>query len=419
MYLCLCYEHTLSTIKPIMKTSLFITLSLLSISSAAYGADDDKIVNPDSTGFKFTDIISIKTTPVKDQNKSGTCWSFSGISFLEDEILNKTGKEVDLSEMFVVRNCYDAKANRLVRLQNSVPAAAGGSFEDVIYTWREYGMMPEEAYTGLQYGEDKHVHGELDEGLNGYIKAVAQLPNKRLSTSWRKAVNGILDAYLGEVPQTFTVDGKTYTPRSYADQLGLDMNDYVPVTSWSHHPFYKTFILEVPDNWLYAQYYNVPLDEMKAIVDNSLAKGHSVAWAADVSEGGFKWRKGYAVLPKGKDEKDMEGTELSRWVQLSDKDRQDEKYDINEPVEEETVTQESRQEGFDRQETTDDHGMVIVGTATDQKGNKYYKVKNSWDTNQVYNGYFYVSEPYFLAKTISLMVNKNTIPAETRKKLGI
>ena len=191
------------------------------------------------------------------------------------------------------------------------------------------------------------------------------------------------------------------------------------MTSWTHHPFYKTFILEVPDNWLYAQYYNVPLDEFKAIVDNSLANGHSIAWAADVSEGGFKWRKGYAVLPKGKEERDMEGTELSRWVQLSDKDRQEEKYDISGPVEEETVTQESRQEGFDRQETTDDHGMVIVGTAKDQEGNKYYKVKNSWDTNQVYNGYFYVSEPYFLAKTISIMVNKNTIPSDTRKKLGI
>lgn len=195
------------------------------------------------------------------------------------------------------------------------------------------------------------------------------------------------------------------------------MNDYMAITSFTHHPYYESFILEVPDNWINGRYVNLPLEEMKQAVDASLAAGHSVLWAADVSEGGFKWRKGYAVLPKAVDEADLEGTELSRWVQLSDSDRKAERFDIKGPVAEETVTPESRQKGFDNYETTDDHGMVIVGTAVDQEGNKYYKVKNSWDTNQLYGGFFYVSEPYFLAKTISIMLNKNTLPKELSKKI--
>lgn len=380
---------------------------------------DDKVVVPDSTGFKFTDIKVIKTTPVKDQNKSGTCWCFSGNSFFEDEVLRKSGKEIDLSEMFVVRQCYLDKADRFVRLYGETNFAAGGSIIDVPHVWETLGAMPEEAYSGLGYGEDKHVHAELQSVLEAYLRGVVSKPNKRLSTSWRKGFEAILDAYLGPVPENFTVDGKTYTPRSYAESLGLNTGDYVAVTSFSHHPFYTQFPLEVPDNWLWAQYHNVPLDELKAIVDNSIDKGYSVVWAADVSEGGFKWRKGYAVMPKEKTAKDMEGSELSRWVQLSDKDRQEAMYDIKGPVPEIEVTQQVRQDMFDRQETTDDHGMVIVGKAVDQNGNKYYKVKNSWDTNQLYDGYFYVSEPYFLAKTVSILVNRDAIPSAIAGKLPL
>lgn len=393
-----------------MKIKLAVAFALCTLVSSSALHADDKVVVPDSTGFKFTDVIVIPTTSVKDQNKSGTCWSFSALSFLEDEILKKTGKEVDLSEMYVVRKCYDAKADRYVRMHGSVPLAAGGGLMDALWVWKNYGIVPETAYPGLDYGEDKHVHGELDEGLRGYLDAVIANPNSRLSTAWRKGTDGLLDAYLGVDPEFFVVDGKKYSPESYAKSLGLNMNDYVALTSFTHHPFGETFILEVPDNWLNVAYENVPLDELKSAVDSSLAAGHSVLWAADVSEGGFKWRKGYAVLPKGKDEGNLEGSELARWVQLSDKDRIAEKYDINGPVEEETVTPQSRQEGFDRYETTDDHGMVIIGTAVDQEGNKYYKVKNSWDTNQLYGGYIYVSEPYFLAKTIGVVVNKGTRP---------
>ncbi len=382
---------------------------------------DDGIVVPDSTGFKFTDVTLVKTGPVKDQNKSGTCWCFASTSFLEDEIRRKTGKEIDLSEMFTVRHCYGDKADRFVRLYGESNFAAGGSVVDVNYVWDRYGAMPEEAYRGLEYGEEKHDHYELDAALSAYLKAIVSKPSskKTLTTAWRKGIDGILDAYLGEVPETFVYEGKTYTPRSFADALGLNMNDYITITSFTHHPMYKPFSLEVPDNWLNAPHYNVPLEEMKAVVDNALDKGYSLVWAADVSEGGFKWREGYANMPKEKNADDMDGTELLRWVQLSDSDREKQKFEAKGPVEEITVTPELRQQMFDRQETTDDHGMVIVGRATDQEGNRYYKVKNSWDTNQIYGGYFYVSEPYFLAKTLSVMLNREGVPAKTLKALGL
>lgn len=369
------------------------------------------------TAFVFTDLVTLKTTPVKDQNKSGTCWCFAGTSMFEDEIVRKGGKPLDLSEMFTVRQCYLDKADRYVRMYGATNFAAGGSIMDVPYVWKNYGAVPESAYPGLSYGEEKHVHGELDAVLKAYLDAVVARPNKRLSTAWRKGVEGILDAYLGPVPEKFTVDGKEYTPQTYAASLGLVPDDYVAMTSFTHRPFYEPMVLEVADNWLWAPYQNVPLDELKATVDNALAKGYPVVWAADVSEGGFKWAKGVAVMPKERTEADMEGTELARWVKLSDKERAEKQYDFNTPVEEIEVTQESRQEMFDRQETTDDHGMELVGTAVDQKGNRYYKVKNSWDTNQVYDGFFYVSEPYFLAKTLSILVHKDALPKEISKKL--
>lgn len=389
----------------------------LACAGTLYAAADE--AKPDSTGFTFTDVKLVKTNSVKDQNKSGTCWCFSGLSFFEDEILRKTGKEMDLSEMFVVRHCYDDKADKYVRTNGKINFAQGGSALDPMYVWRTYGIVPESAYTGLQYGEEKHSHYEMADVLTSYVNAVNRNASKRISTAWRKGFNGVLDAYLGEYPSTFTYEGKTYTPRSFAESLPINPDDYVALTSFTHHPYYTQFALELADNWLWEKYYNLPLDEFKAVVDNAIDNGYSLVWAADVSEGGFKWAKGYAVMPKEKTEADMDGTELARWVKLSDKDREKQKYDINGPVEEITVTPESRQAMFDRQETTDDHGMVIVGKAVDQNGNKYYKVKNSWDTNQIYDGYFYVSEPYFLAKTIDIYLNKEAVPEPIRAKLGL
>ena len=380
-------------------------------------AADDGVVDPDSTGFKFTDVKLVKCTSVKDQNKSGTCWCFSGNSFFENEILRATGKEVDLSEMYVVRKCYEDKARKFLRMYGSTVFAEGGSLLDVEYVMSRYGAMPEEVYAGLNYGEEKHNHKELAKVLRAYMDAIVSVPNKKLSTAWYEGYVGILDAYFGKLPETFKVDGTTYNAQSYAESLKLNLDDYMAFTSFTHHPFYKPFALEVADNWLWGTYENVKLDELQAIVDNALENGYSVAWAADVSEKGFKWRKGYAIMPKVKGEKDLDGTELSRWVKVSDSERERMQYDVKGPVEEIEVTQELRQQMFDNQETTDDHGMVIVGKAVDQKGNKYYKVKNSWDTNQIYEGYFYVSMPYFLAKTMGIYVNRAAVPATIISKL--
>ena len=370
-------------------------------------------------GFEFKDIVTIPVTSVKAQNTSGTCWCFASTSFFENEIRKAKGDSLDLSEMFTVRHCYADKADRYVRTYGKINFAAGGSALDVPYVWKKYGVVPEEVYSGLNYGEDKHVHGELDAVLSAYVQAIVRNPNRRISTAWRQGLEGVLDAYLGVLPETFTYKGKTYTPKSFAQSLGISPDDYIGLTSFTHHPFYEPFILEVSDNWLWGEYQNLPLNELRAVVDNALANGHTVVWAADVSEDGFKWKDGVALMPKGKDEGDMTDTELSRWVKLSDKERASDKYNFNGPVEEITVTQQMRQEMFDRQETTDDHGMEIVGIAKDREGNLYYKVKNSWDTNQIYDGFLYVSMPYFDAKTLNIYVNKKVIPADIAKKLGI
>lgn len=399
-----------------MKKSLIASLALAVCATAA-AVPADSVATDSVKGFQFKDIHTVKTTSVKDQNKSGTCWCFSGTSFFEDEIMRLGGDSLDLSEMFTVYNCYKDKADRYVRYYGQTNFAPGGSLIDVAYVWDRYGAMPETAYNGLGYGEDKHVHGELDGILDAMLKVIVKKPNKKISTAWRNALEGVLDAYLGVIPATFTYNGKTYTPKSFAESLPVKPADYVALSSFTHHPFYSDFVLEVPDNWLSGRYTNLPLDELKSVVDNALANGYPVAWAADVSEGGFKWKEGVALMPKGKDEGDMDGTELSRWVKLSDKERLEDKYKFDGPVEEITVTQEMRQDMFDSQETTDDHGMEIVGIAEDQNGNRYYKVKNSWDTNQVYGGFIYVSEPFFLAKTMGIYLHKDAVPAKIAKKI--
>ena len=395
-------------------------IALLSISTFALSAFSiniaDSVACDTIKGFQFKDIYKIKTTSVKDQNKSGTCWCFSGTSFIEDEIMRQGGDSLDLSEMFTVRKCYEDKADRYVRMYGQTNFSPGGAVTDVAYVWRKYGAVPEEVYRGLNYGEENHVHGELQGVLESMLKTVVKKPNKKVSTAWKPAVSGVLDAYLGEVPETFTYKGKTYTPQSYAASLPFNPDDYVVLTSFSHHPFYEDFILEVPDNWLWDKYMNVPIEELKEIVDNAIINGYPVSWAADISEKGFKWKDGVALIPKGKDEADMDGTELSRWVKLSDADRANKRYEFNGPVEEIVVTQETRQADFDSQETTDDHGMEIVGISEDQEGNKYYRVKNSWNTNQIYDGFLYVSEPFFMGKTMSIMVHKDAVPKKIASK---
>jgi len=371
-------------------------------------------------GYQFTAVKEIPCTPVKDQYRSGTCWSFSGLGFLEAEMLRLGKPTVDLSEMFVVHHCYSDKATKYVRLHGSLNFGAGGAFHDVTNVVKKYGIVPEEVYKGLNYGEEKHVHGELDRVLLDNVKVVVDNPNKKLTTAWHDAFNSTIDSYLGKLPEKFTYQGKEYTPQNFAsDYVGLNMDDYVEITSYTHHPFYSKFIIEIPDNWSWDEVYNVPLNELDEIIDNAVNSGYPVAWAADVSEKGFATsKKGVAVVPVV-DKANMTDAEITKWEKLSDKEKDEELYKLSKPGPEKTISQELRQVDFDDYQTTDDHGMVIVGTAKDQNGKLYYKVKNSWGNYNDYNGFFYASKPYVEFKTMSIMVHKDAIPKNIRKKLNL
>lgn len=369
-------------------------------------------------GYVFEITKQLKHTPVKDQYRSGTCWSFSGLSFFESELLRLGKGEYDLSEMFVVRQMYADKAVSYVRMHGKTNFGGGGAFHDVLNTWKKYGMLPEGAYSGLVINEEKHIHGEMDEVLGKYISAVIENPNKKLTPVWHKGFLGILDAYLGEVPEKFMYNGKEYTAQSFAASLGLNMDDYVAITSFTHHPYYQQFVLELPDNWAFGQVYNLPLDEMMEVIDYSLENNYTVAWAADVSEKGFAYRKGIAVVPTVNTE-NLAGSELLKWQEMSKAEKDAQMYKLDKPGDEKVITPEIRQEAFDNYETTDDHGMEFVGLAKDQLGNKYYYVKNSWDTSNEYDGYFYASVPYVRYKTTNILVHKNAIPKKIAKKLGL
>lgn len=367
--------------------------------------------------YRFETIIDLPATPVKDQFRSGTCWSFSGLSFLESEMIRMGKPATDLSEIFVVRHCYADKAQKYVRLHGALNFGPGGAFHDVTYVLNTYGLVPESAYAGLQYGEDAHVHGELDDALKAYADAILKNSNKKLSTAWLQGINGILDAYLGKLPDSFEVDGKSYTPQRYAKEAtGLQAENYVQLTSYTHHPYYSSFALEIPDNWLWGTVYNVPLDELMQVCESALREGYTLGWAADVSEKGFSHRYGVAIVPDT-NEKEMSGTERSRWESMSKEAKQ--QYGMEHPVKEMTVSQELRQEGFDNYLTTDDHGLHITGLAKDQYGNLYFKTKNSWNTDSKHLGYLYVSVPYMRYKTMSVMLHKEALPKALKKRLGI
>ena len=370
------------------------------------------------TPYQFTAVNDLSATSVKDQYSSGTCWSFAGIGFLESELLRMGKGEYDLSEMWIARHAYHDKADKYVRLHGKGNFSQGGATHDVFNAVREYGIVPEEVYSGLQYGTAKHEHSEVEAVLKGYMDAVVTNPNGRLSTAWLDGVDGILDAYLGEVPETFIYNGKEYTPQSFAEELGLNMDDYVSITSFTHHPFYTQFAVEVPDNWAWGLSYNVPLEEMMEIINNALLNGYSVEWAADVSEPGFQYSKGFAVIPAGTSS-EASDLEWAKWETMSSNSRRAMIAKATEPIEEMEITQELRQEGYDNYETTDDHGMLITGIFTDQNGNTFYKVKNSWDVSNIYDGYFFASAPFVAYKTMNIVVHKNAIPKDIRKELGI
>ncbi|HML84953.1 MAG TPA: C1 family peptidase [Bacteroidales bacterium] len=391
--------------------SVALGLAFVGLFGTSVSAQTDSV-------YTFKDVKILKHTSVKDQYRSGTCWSFSGNGFLEAELI-RTGKgEFDLSDMYVVKRSYSEKAEKYVRLQGSLNFGGGGAFHDVTNAWKNYGVVPESAFAGLQYGEEKHVHGELDAVLKAYMEAVIKNPNKKLSTAWHAGLDGILDAYLGATPEKFTYNGKEYTPKSFADYLGLNMDDYIEISSYTHHPFYKPFIIEVPDNWSWNQVYNLPLEDMMKVINNSLENGYTVGWASDVSEKGFAYNKGIAVVPETS-VNELAGSEKAKWEKMTEKERMSQMYNFDKVVPEKKITQEMRQAEFDNQKTTDDHGMLLVGYADGPNGARFYKVKNSWNVDNKYEGYFYASIPFVEFKTMSIMVNKKAIPAEILKKLGL
>ncbi len=369
------------------------------------------------SAYDFSVIKENPITPVKNQASSGTCWSFSGVGMLESELLRMGKGEFDLSEMYIVRRNYEDKAKKYARLHGSLNFAGGGSFADVVETINEYGIMPEEAYRGLNYGSETHNHGELDKVLKGYMDGI--IGAQGLSPVWFNAFSGILDTYLGALPQTFSYQGKSYTPLTFKEHLGLKQEDYVSLTSFTHHPFYGSFAIEVPDNWRWAKSHNLPLDELMEVVESAIMNGYTIAWAADVSEAGFS-RQGMAIIP---DENAVEnaGSDQAKWLGLSSRDR-----DANlkarigtEMLAEKKITQDMRQKSYDNYQTTDDHGMQIFGIAKDQNGNKFYKVKNSWGETGSYKGLWYASDPFVRYKTLSIVLHKDAIPATIAAKLGL
>ncbi len=401
-----------------MRKILLAAALLLCVGGAQASQASKKKAPEVEPGYQFTDTTVIPGTSVKNQFRSGTCWCYSGISFLENEILKNGGGEVDLSEMWVVRHAYFDKAIKYVRLHGSLNLAVGGAFHDVTEMIKKYGAVPQEIYMGQNYGTELPVFGEIDAVIKAYIDAVVSNKNRTLTTAWVAGLNGILDSYFGTLPESFTFEGKEYTPQSYAASLPIDLDDYVFITSFTHHPFYSEFVVEVPDNWMWMPSYNVPLDEMMAIIDSSLSAGHSVGWATDVSEQGFSRTKAIAIVPED-DVDNLSGTEAERWGAMTKEEKSKALYAFDSPIKEKTITQEMRQLGYDNYETTDDHGMVIEGAAVDQEGNPFFKVKNSWDAMPPYDGYYYFSRPFVEYKTISIMVNKNAIPAATAAALGL
>jgi len=344
-------------------------------------------------GFKSTK--DIECTEVKSQGSTGTCWSYATSSFLESELIRMGLDKYDISEMFIVREIYKDKARNYVLRHGKANFSQGSLSHDVIRILANKGVMPQSAYQGKSVDETKHNHSEMEAVLKGMLDAV--IKQKQISDKWMLAIDQVLDVYLGECPKTFTIDGKTMTPKEYADNLGLKAEEFVSMTSFSHHPFYSKFILEIPDNYSNGSYYNVPLEDMMKVIDNAASKGYSIAWDGDVSEKGFSGKQGLAVLPTESNRKDLFET----------------------PGKEKAVDQASRQRMFENFSTTDDHLMQMVGTAKDKTGTEYFKIKNSWGEISDYKGFLYMSRPYVEAKTVSIMVHKDAIPIEIMSKLAL
>ena len=391
-------------------------LAILAISAQAEEAKDSVKSNKPV----FTIVKQNPITSVKDQNRSGTCWDYSTISFFESEILKATGKEMDLCESFVTNKTYMERAIQVVRFHGDCQFSQGGSAEDVLSVLKNHGICPEGAmpFPGSLYGDSLNNFNEFFSLMEPYVAAIAKSDAKKISNQWKVGLQGILDAYLGKCPEKFTYEGKEYTPKSFAASLRLDFNDYVSITSYTHHPFYTGFAVEVQDNWRFPLSYNVPIDEMMQIIDNAVMNGYTVAWGGDVSEEGFT-RQGLAYAIDTKATESLAGSDMAKWLKMSSSKKQNLIDSLGCTVPEIVPSQELRQERFDNWELTDDHGMLIYGIAKDQNGREYYLVKNSWGETGDYKGTWYMTKAFIAANTMDYLVNKNAIPKQIRKKLGI
>lgn len=390
------------------QTILRSGMALLLVASSAYAQDDliAKVANNEGEdGFEFEVIIDLEATDVKNQGRSGTCWSYSSNSFLESEMIRLGREPVDISEMQVVRMTYVDKAEKYVRLHGYLNFGQGGALPDVLYTMDKYGLVPQNLYEGLVIGEEVNMHGEMEAVLKGIIDGVKANNNGRISPVWRKTVDATLDAYLGELPASFKWEGKSYTARTFADEVvGLRADDYIQLTSFTHHPMHEKVVIQVPDNWTWWPSYNVTLDEMMSTLDEALENGYTVAWAGDVSEKGFSVKNGVAIVPQ------------TDYQSMTDEQRANM---FNGPQGELEIDVALRQKAYDNYETTDDHGMHITGVVKDQEGNKYYITKNSWGTKYGFDGYLYMSEAFVKYKTLSIMIHRDALPKSVAKNLGM
>ena len=398
-----------------MKRFIFFSAALLCLSVFASAQQRAAADLPEYT---FTTVKAAPITPIKNQASSGTCWSFSAISFLESEAIRlgniqDESKYPDFSEFYVVSNSYKERAEKFIRLDGKLGFSAGSGCGDVMDVVKNHGIVPNAEMTGMNYGSSLPQQAEMDAVLLAYVEAVAKTRGK-LSTAWKRGFDAVVDEYLGKAPETFVVDGKTYTPASYRDAMKINADDYVELTSFTHHPFYTWFSLEVCDNWRGSQSYNVPIDELMAVLDNALENGYTVCWGADVSHTGFT-RGGLAILVDVDATQAQAGSDQEHWVGKEEGKPNPKPIEIIEAV----PTQESRQIEFDNKTMTDDHGMHIYGIAKDQNGKKYYMVKNSWGETGAYKGLWYATEAFVKAQTLDITVHKSALTKDLKKRLNV
>jgi len=375
----------------LMKLAVVVLLFGTGSTLIAQEAEEEKPI------YQFTETVNVKHTPVDNQGSSGTCWCFAGAGFIEAEILRQYGKELNLSEMYFVRNAWNEKVVKYVKMHGCNTLSQGGEVIDALYMLDRYGMMPETEYTGKVIGETRHMHNEMNEVITNFAKSITKRSNGKLTPTWHKAMPGILDAYLGEVPEEFNFEGKKYTAKSFAEAYKLNLDDYIEIASFTDQPYNKPFMVEIPDNWTWTPAYNLEFDKLMQALDYALENGYTVGWAQDVSDKGFSRKLGVGIVAE-----DFDNPKL--WEEV---------------VAEKTITAEDHQMAYDNWETTDDHSMLIVGIAKDQNGTKYYKVKNSWGDAGPYKGYWYCSESFVRLHTVFFTLHKDALTKAMKKDLGL